>query len=282
MPEHIEACVNRLLGDGKSGQAKQILQNVKAMLDLAERDGAFARSPAATLTASDFPAMDNAPSRKRHALDDLAVLWRFLAEEPDDKRLRVSRLAIRVLLATARRSGELLRAERSEFDLDAGIWTVPVKNQKLKKKARRSAEPIVVKLPPQTVADLRRMFAASPMSKWVCAAPLNPEKHLSGTVFARNLRQLHERGVVKTKASPHTFRRAFRTVAPEKRLCDPGIAELVLSHRPPGIQGVYDVAGYVEQRGEALVAWANYLDRLSDKAESNVREISSRTASATA
>ena len=62
----------------------------------------------------------------------------------------MTRYAIRLLVLTAVRPGELRQAQWSEFDLDAAVWTIPAARMK----ARR---PHIVPLPRQAVAILRQL-----------------------------------------------------------------------------------------------------------------------------
>jgi integrase len=85
--------------------------------------------------------------RTRHlSQDELTRLWRVLRDWPD----QVSAAAVRLLLLTGCRRGELLGARWGEFDLVAGIWTKPASRVKAKREHR-------LPLSAEAVAELQRL-----------------------------------------------------------------------------------------------------------------------------
>jgi hypothetical protein len=67
----------------------------------------------------------------------------------------------------------------------------------------------------------------------------------------------------------HDLRRVVRSGLSRLRVVDE-IAESLLAHRRKGIQGVYDVHDYLEEKKEALTLWAGRLRDISAPAPSNV------------
>jgi integrase len=82
--------------------------------------------------------------------------------------------------------------------------------------------------------------------------------------FSRGKRLLDAR-IAETLGAPladwhlHDLRRSMRTRMVETLRVPVVVAEAILNHTPPGIHKVYDVGVYVEQKREALQAWANYI-----------------------
>jgi integrase len=59
----------------------------------------------------------------------------------------------------------------------------------------------------------------------------------------------------------HDLRRTFRSGLSRLRI-PPHIAERVIAHLPPGIERTYDVHEYVDEKRNAIEAWASYVDQL--------------------
>jgi hypothetical protein len=73
-------------------------------------------------------------TRGHHAALDYSDMPAFMA----DLRARpaLAALALEVAILTATRTSEVLNAQWSEFDLDAGLWTVPAERMKARKEHR--------------------------------------------------------------------------------------------------------------------------------------------------
>lgn len=78
-----------------------------------------------------------------------------------------------LLLLTGVRLNNMLTAEWSQFDLDAGLWQVP-------SSAHKNRQPHALPLLPEAVALLRAQRERVPAScPWVWPAPTNPKTHLT-------------------------------------------------------------------------------------------------------
>jgi integrase len=78
--------------------------------------------------------------------DELARLWKVLATWPDQH----AAAAVRLLLLTGCRRGELLGSRWPEFDLAAAVWNKPLERVKAKRRHR-------LPLSPEAVAELLRL-----------------------------------------------------------------------------------------------------------------------------
>jgi integrase len=99
----------------------------------------------------DNPTRDirrNPENRRERFLspDELARLWKVLATWPDQH----AAAAVRLLLLTGCRRGELLGARWGEFDLAAAVWNKPACRVKAKRSHR-------LPLSPEAVAELLRL-----------------------------------------------------------------------------------------------------------------------------
>ena len=166
----------------------------------------------------------------------------------------MERLAIREALAaraleftilTVARSGEVLGARWDEFDLDAGIWSIPAERMKLRK-------PFRVPLPAEASA-LVRSLAEQRVSDYVFPGR-KLDRPLSGMSMLMVLRRIQEGVTV------HGFRSSFRDWVAERVFGAGDIAEKCLAHRVGGpIEVVYRRTELLDERRELLEMWSAFL-----------------------
>jgi len=59
-------------------------------------------------------------------LDELVQVWKVLGDTARCRADAVTVAALRILILTGQREREVTDAEWTEFDLDAGVWKIPV------------------------------------------------------------------------------------------------------------------------------------------------------------
>ncbi|WP_211467246.1 tyrosine-type recombinase/integrase [Collimonas silvisoli] len=164
---------------------------------------------------------------------------------------RPSKLALHLLVITMVRKSELIEAEWSEFDFDAGIWRIPAERMK---KDREHW----VHLSSQAVAlftELREMSHSAryvlPMRRGYGDDRPIAKSTLNAAVKAMNSDVQHF--VI------HDFRRTASTHLHEMGLSSDAI-EKALAHSIKGIKGVYNRAEYAAERRKILQLWADFVD----------------------
>lgn len=162
-------------------------------------------------------------------------------------------LALKIILATAVRKGELMNARWEDVDLEAGLWRIPPENQK---SGRRSGRVFVIPLPSLVVGWFRELHPLAFGSSMVL-----PARHRTGaetinhSTFNRALGKLP--GSLP-KITPHDLRSTARS-----HLSALGVgvivAERCLNHSLGGLLSIYDQYDYFEERRRALELWATKL-----------------------
>jgi integrase len=162
------------------------------------------------------------------------------------------------VLTTARTS-EALLAEWSEFDLEAGLWTVPAAKMK-------AGEPHQVYLSPRAVEIVRAQLGMdstylfpSPATVGTVDEKDKPRKPLSNMAMLNVLGRMG----MRDRTTVHGLCRAtFSTWANETAAARPDVIEACLAHEETNkIRAAYNRAQFVEERRALLVAWADYLSR---------------------
>ncbi len=192
--------------------------------------------------------------------DEIKTLWNALdLENKDIDMYRLSKLAMRLILCTGQRPGEV--AGMAWDELKDGFWNIPAERMKGKEPQRVPLTKMVLDIIEQArplSCDSKYVFRSS----YVEDSPIKPHS------LARALdRHWKEMGFTDEtpRFTPHDLRRTVRT-----RLAALGIndvvAERVLGHKLQGILAVYNRYDYDNEKRQALEKWERELRRiLKDK-----------------
>lgn len=198
------------------------------------------------------------PHRKRSQAavrpEELAELLRAIAryESIGD---RLTRLGLQLLALTFTRTVELIGAEWSEFDLEAGLWTVPAARMKMK------AEHLVP-LSRQAIAKLRELQALAAGSRFVFPGR-NRDKPISNNTLLFALYRLGYKG----KMTGHGFRAVASTMLNEQGF-RADVIERQLAHTEVNkVRSAYNRAEYMNERRKMMQEWADCLDRIEAGAD---------------
>lgn len=164
-------------------------------------------------------------------------------------RQGISARALEFAMLTAARTGEVIGATWAEFDLEAGVWTVPADRMK-------GGEAHVVYLVPRAVDIVRSMRECE--QPWVFPSPELDGSPLSNMAMLTLLRRMD-----KAKATTvHGLCRAtFSTWAYETAAARPDAIEATLAHREADkVKAAYNRAQFATERAALLRAWAAFLE----------------------
>ena len=75
----------------------------------------------------------------------------------------------------------------------------------------------------------------------------------------------------------HDLRRTVRSGLSALRVPH-NVAEAVLAHRPPGIVGTYDMHEYLDEKREALEAWAQHIASIVNRCAAPAKVVKLRAA----
>lgn len=175
-----------------------------------------------------------------------------------------TQLAIRLLLLTGVRTGELRLATPDQFDLDRGLWIIPVQSLKQRKMLTRKKRKRVTDIPPylvplsvQAVEIIRHMLDDfKPAQKYLFSGVKRVTDRMSENTVNFAIKGLGYDG----RLTGHGIRATISTALNE--LGYPKVwVDSQLSHADPNrISATYNHAEYVEQRRVMMQDWADRLD----------------------
>jgi len=167
------------------------------------------------------------------------------------------RLALRMILLTLVRKGELLRATWDEVDFETGVWSIPKERMK-----RRF--PHNVYLSQQALDILVALKTCAGGSKYLLPARYDGDQHMSmatlNRVTIRVSDQAREKGLPLEAFTVHDLRRTGSTLLNEVGFNRDWIEKALAHEDNRSSRAVYNKAEYAEQRRHMLQEWANMID----------------------
>lgn len=246
-PELVEL-VRKVEARGTLNAAGKIRQWLHQIFRYGLASGAVDNNPATDLDVVAAPA--KAPRHHPHV--SFAELPELLGKLDAARINTLTRCAIRLLLLTAVRPGELRAAPWAEFDLDGATWTIP----KQRMKARR---PHVVPLPRQAVEILRQLQEITGDYPLLFPGQQNAERPMSENTINKALRLMGYEG----RQTGHGFRHLLSTELNGRGYNRDWIERQLAHGDADEIRDTYNHATYLEQRREMMQAWADSIDALS-------------------
>ncbi|MCC8470881.1 tyrosine-type recombinase/integrase [Xanthomonas phaseoli] len=162
----------------------------------------------------------------------------------------VVRSALRLAPLLFARPGELVRMRWAELDLDAGQWRYFVT------KTKRTH---IAALSTQAVEILRDLHPLTGRGEFVFPGGRDPRKHMSGNSILVAARRC---GIEKEESTIHGFRHMASTLLNEMGDWNPDAIEAALTHKMPGVRGIYNQAQYLDERKKMMQTWADCLAAL--------------------
>jgi integrase len=245
-PELVEL-VRKVEARGALNVAGKIRQWLHQIFRFGLASGVVEANPATDLDVIAAPQR----ATRHHPHVTFAELPELLAKAEKANINALTRHAIRLLVLTAVRPGELRQAPWSEFDLAGATWTIP----KERMKARR---PHVVPLPLQAIAILRQLEEITGEYPLVFPGQNNSDRPMSDNTINKALRLMGYEG----RQTGHGFRHLLSTEL-NGRGYNRDWIERQLAHGDNNeIRDTYNHANYLEQRREMMQAWADSIGAL--------------------
>ncbi|GFM68704.1 integrase [Pseudomonas cichorii] len=229
-------------------QMSRVRSYCKDVYDLARVTGRAVNNPLEGVHK--FLSSGKAENYAHVSVEELPALLRAIRSYPHARDVK---LGLHLLSLFSVRPSELREAQWSEFDFDKRIWTVPVE-----RKGRKKGREHLVPLSRQAIEALTELRTLTGAYALLFPGRGDRSKPRSNTVFLMALRRLGYEG----RQTGHGFRHIASTVLNEHGFVADHI-EAQLSHKAPGVRGVYNKAKYLDQRTTMMQWYADYLDGLA-------------------
>jgi integrase len=232
-------------GIGKAGtieMAKRMKQIMAQVFRYAAQRGLCTHNPAGDLR-------DLLPTRaeKHYACIHPSELPALLAKM-DDRKKDYTKYAMKLLMLTFVRTGELIGAKWEEIDWDKKEWHIPKERMKMKR-------PHIVPLSSQAIAILREMQCITGNKPFIFHSTSSKSLHLSNGTVLMGLRRMG----YKNKMTGHGFRTLASTILNEKGYA-PDVIERQLAHEDGDkIRAAYNRAEYLPERKKMMQDYADFL-----------------------
>lgn len=195
---------------------------------------------------------------------------------------------IRLLILTGQRRDEVAGMRWSELDLEKALWTIPAERAK-------NNEEHYVHLSPAALAIIRAVPKISGQDLLLTTTGRTAisgfgkvKERLDALILKQRQDEARERGESPDEVKPladwrfHDFRRTATTVMAQIGIA-PHVADKILNHKQGTIRGVaavYNRFQYLEERKQALDAWADRLEQIVSGDPTNVVPLRRPAASA--
>jgi len=172
------------------------------------------------------------------------AIWAYDAGTPE------TRAALKLMAILYPRPGELRQARWDEFDLKAGVWTIPKERMKMR---REHVKP----LPPHAIEVLKELRALKPESDLVFPSAWVQGKPISENTLNTALRRM---GFTKEECTSHGFRASASSLLNESGKWSPDAIESELAHiGKDEVRRAYHRSKYWEERVRMADWWESFI-----------------------
>lgn len=246
---HVVEMARKMAERGVLDLSKRSMQTCGQILRYAVTKDLIERNPMDGIKPTDAQL----PSRRaqNYARLDAKEMTGLLRKIEAYQGTPVTRLAMKLMALTFVRTGELINAPWSEFDLELAEWRIPASRMKM-------PSPHVVPLAPQAVEVLQALQTITGRGVLLFPGERDHGKPMSNNTILKALERMGYKG----RMTGHGFRGVASTILHE--LGYPHhIIELQLAHQERDeISAAYNYAEHLAERRAMMNDWAKHLDAM--------------------
>ncbi|ETT00828.1 tyrosine-type recombinase/integrase [Providencia alcalifaciens] len=233
---------------GATEKLKKVRQRCGEVWKYAIITGRAEYNPAPDLASAFVPY-----KREHYAHLSVSELPEFLSSIDKYMGSQIVRVALRVLILTGVRPGELRKAEWSEINFDTGVWEIPAEKMKMRR-------PHIVPLSEQVIDLLKQIHPISGSYQYIFPSRTDYRKHISDMALNTMIRRMGYSG----RATGHGFRHTMSTILHEQGYNSAWIETQLAHVDKNSIRGTYNHAQYIDGRREMLQWYADYMGALEN------------------
>jgi integrase len=243
----LRAVLQKIENRGAHEVRQRVQQRVGAVFRYGIATGRCLRNP-----APDLRGAFTSPRVRHYSALNEKELPEFLAKLDAYDGEPVTKFALRLLLLTFVRTGELRAAEWAEFDEDSAEWRIPAARMKMR-------DVHVVPLSRQALLLLKKLKPLTGAARFVFPHWTNPARCMSENTILGALYRMGYHG----RATGHGFRGTASTILNEMGFA-PDCIERQLAHAERNkVRAAYNHAQYLPERRRMMQRWPDTLDALA-------------------
>ena len=254
-PQKVIATVRRVEARGALDVASRVNQTIRAVCRFAVQQGIAVSNPASELTG--IVKRRKVQHRASLPREELPQFLRAL-EGYGDRGRKLTQRAIKLLLLTFVRSGELRGVRWSEFEFENRLWRIPPDRMKMRNEH-------LVPLSRQAMEVIKLLKGMTGNYDLVFPSERDRFREMSDNTMRKAIFKMGYDGNSegKSKAVPHGFRATASSILNEAGF-NPDAIERQLAHvERNSVRAAYiHHARYLDERREMMQWWADYLDKI--------------------
>jgi len=229
----------------KAETARRVRQRLKAVFDWASTAGFRTEENPVVGIERGLPRQNAKP--KHHAAMAYAEVPAFVRQlQRNDPRGIIARRALELLILTASRTSEVLKAQWSEVNFQTRVWTVPAERMKAGVEHRIPLSPRSLEL----LTEVRSLNLAGEL----IFPGARAGRPMSNMVFTTSLKRMN------MPVTAHGFRSSFRDWVAETTDFPNELAEMALAHTIGNkVEAAYRRGDMMDRRRKLMDAWDGFL-----------------------
>jgi integrase len=247
--------LDKIVDRGSKVMANRVASAVSQMFKFGVLRGIVSGSPCVALTR---PGGRERNRERKLVEHELKMFWEKLDTAEISPPIRT---ALRLLLVTGQRRGELARAKWQDVDLDNGRWIIPAENSK----NGRAHEVPLTTIAIDLFAQLSELACGS---IWVLPSPTKDDEPIIDRSISRAVRN-NEKHFGIAHFTPHDLRRTAASMMSMLGMPRLHVSK-VLNHTDNSTTAVYDQHDYWEEKTRALVTWSTHVEAVLTGREQRV------------
>jgi integrase len=269
---HLAAALDAIRQKGIKEETRKALSTLNLILDYALKRQSIEQNPARMLKPKDFTATANRPRDRALTLKELRMLWLTLDQatiQPDGtgRMAAVTSTAIKILILTGARRGEVAAMRWSELDLNKGVWSL----DSSRTKNRLSHTIYLSQLAIELLQELKTKTERSKFVFKTSRSSIDTHIHKDSLTTAINRLCRNKPLVSIPSFSIHDLRRSAATAWGEHLKTEPHVIERMLNHQPLNkLIATYQRAVYDEEQKAAWHAWGEIVEHQIAKESINI------------
>ncbi|MEO6609639.1 MAG: tyrosine-type recombinase/integrase [Aestuariivirga sp.] len=260
--QHIRLVIKGMKDRGVTTAVNRTLAALRRALSWAVSEDMLVSNPAQNLVTE----VEESPKDRALSVAEVRAFWAGI-DNRDTYMSQKSRLALKLILATGQRPGEVCGAARSELNLEDRIWTIPSRRAKNKRLHAVPLSDLAVELFEKALklsADDGSDFVFTSRARQ--GVGVGRTRSMQSHALSHAMRgSLDTLGLKDASASPHDLRRTCASHMARLGFTD-SIVSKVLNHsleqKRSVTARVYIQHDFLAEKRIALEAWAAELQRI--------------------